>query len=81
MSKRIEIENIFTVFRLSLDLDPNYELLPNSSYQEVRGWDSLGHMRLIAGLEDEFDIEFEIEEIIDLNTIQKIFELVNSKLC
>lgn len=81
MNKRPEIEGIYIVFRLALDLDLNYQLSPNSSFEEVLGWDSLGHMRIIAGLEDEFDIEFEIEEIIDLNSIQKIFELVNSKLC
>jgi len=46
----------------------------------VPGWDSLGHLRVIAELEDVFDIEFEIEEIVDQNTVQKIYDLVQSKL-
>ena len=40
------------------------------SYQEIKQWDSLGHMALMAALEDEFSIEFEIDDIIDFSSVK-----------
>ena len=80
MTNKLTIEQIFKTFRNALDLDEKIDLTPESAFEEVPGWDSLGHMRVIAELESDFDIEFEIEEIIDQNTIKKIYELVQSKI-
>ena len=33
-------------------------------YQSVPDWDSVGHMGLIAGLEEAFDIMMEMDDII-----------------
>lgn len=37
-------------------------------YQSVPNWDSVGHMQMIAGLEDEFDIVFDTDDIIDFSS-------------
>lgn len=34
-------------------------------YQSITAWDSVGHMSLIAALEDSFDIMMETDDIID----------------
>ena len=34
-------------------------------YQSIIAWDSVGHMSLIAALEDSFDIMMETDDIID----------------
>jgi len=34
-------------------------------------WDSLGHMSLIAELEEEFGINFQMEDIIEFNSFKK----------
>lgn len=39
-------------------------------------WDSLHHLNLIVELEDEFDVEFEPEEIADMKTFSKIKEII-----
>ena len=80
VKKDITIEEIYDVFRSVLELSNDHDLKPSSAFEEVPGWDSLGHMRLIGEFEEMFDIEFEIEEIVDQNTILKIFELVSSKI-
>ena len=41
------------------------EQLPELKYQSIAEWDSVGHMGLIAELEDAFDIMMETEDIID----------------
>ena len=80
MSVEIQILDIYGAFRAALDLDNSIELTADSAFEEVPGWDSLGHMRVIAELEEKFDIEFELEEIVDQDTVQKVFDLVRSKL-
>jgi len=37
-------------------------------YNKIPNWDSIGHMELIAALEDAFDISFEMDDIIDFSS-------------
>ncbi|MDC0237176.1 acyl carrier protein [Gammaproteobacteria bacterium] len=76
----VDLPFIFKIFRDSLELDHDVQLTAESAFEEVPGWDSLGHMRIIAQLEEELDIEFEIEEIVDQDTVQKILDLVTAKV-
>ena len=62
------------VFEIDL-LDINHESSPNS----INNWDSLRHMNLIVALEEEFNIEFEDEEISKLMNFKQIFEVVSAK--
>lgn len=45
-------------------------------YQGIEQWDSVGHMTLIAALEDEFDIQFETDDIIDMSSFEKAQEIL-----
>ena len=38
------------------------------AYQDVPSWDSVGHMGLIASLEEIFEIMLETEDIIEFST-------------
>ena len=41
------------------------------AYQGIEDWDSVGHMQLIAALEDAFDIMFDTDDIIDFSSYEK----------
>ena len=43
-------------------------------YQCVPAWDSVGHMSMIAEIEDKFVIMMEIDDIIDFGSYSKGFE-------
>jgi acyl carrier protein len=43
-------------------------------YQCVPEWDSVGHMSMIAEIEDKFVIMMEIDDIIDFGSYSKGFE-------
>lgn len=45
--------------------------LQGLTYQSVDTWDSVGHMQLIATLEDAFDIVFDTDDIIDFSSYEK----------
>jgi len=45
-------------------------------YQAIPAWDSVGHMSLIAALEDTFDIMLDTDDIIDFNSFLKGKEIL-----
>ena len=45
-------------------------------YNTIPEWDSVGHMGLIAELEEVFDIMMEMDDIIDFSSYKKGFELI-----
>ena len=50
--------------------------LTGLKYQDIQAWDSVGHMQLIAALEDTFDIMMDTDDIIDFNSYEKGKEIL-----
>ncbi|MDG3575269.1 acyl carrier protein [Rhizobium sp. YJ-22] len=44
--------------------------LPALKYQEIPTWDSVGHMALMAALEEAFGIEMDIDDIIEFSSYE-----------
>ena len=49
------------------------------SPEDVLRWDSLGHMTLVMDLEDAFGVHFEVDEITEMSSAQKIIEQLRAK--
>lgn len=62
------------VFISSLEVEQN--ALAELKYQDVPAWDSVGHMALIAALEESFDIMLDTEDIIDFSSFEKGKEIL-----
>lgn len=45
-------------------------------YQDIPQWDSVGHMDLIATLEDSYDIMMEMDDVIDFSSFEKGKEIL-----
>lgn len=52
------------------------DILAGLKYQDIDAWDSVGHMTLVANLEDTFDIMMETDDIIDLSSYEKGKEIL-----
>jgi len=64
MSNKRKYDEIFMeVFEITED-----QLNDKLEYQSIEAWDSVGHMALMAALEDEFDIMLEMDDIIHFGT-------------
>lgn len=50
--------------------------LKGLKYQDVDEWDSVGHLGLMTDLEEAFDIEMDIDDIIDFSSFEKGMEIV-----
>ena len=45
-------------------------------YNSIPQWDSVGHMSLVAGLEDAFDVMLDTDDIIDMNSVLKAKQIL-----
>lgn len=52
------------------------EQLAGMTYQSVELWDSVGHMTMVAALEDAFDIMMETDDIIDFSSYEKGMDIL-----
>jgi acyl carrier protein len=78
----LNLEFMQSVFAESLELsdDVSTTLSLNSMFEEVEGWDSMGHMRIIMEIENRLDVEFDIDEVIGVDTIEKLIKMAKNKL-
>ncbi len=65
MQKKLYDQAFITAF----DIDVS-ALGPALEYESIQEWDSIGHMGLIAELEEVFDISMEMDDIIDFSSYE-----------
>ena len=64
MTNKARYDAIFIeVFEINLS-----DLTDDLEYQSISSWDSVGHMSLMAELEDAFDIMLEMDDIVDFGS-------------
>ena len=63
-------------FITAFELDEEYSELDNLKYQAINEWDSVGHMALIAELEESFDIILEMDDIVEMSSFKKGIEIL-----
>lgn len=54
----------------------NEKQLEGLQYQQIELWDSVGHMTLVANIEDAFDIMMETDDIIDFSSYEKGIDIL-----
>ena len=69
------LERYKKVFIDSFEIKEN--VLDDLKYQDIPEWDSLGHMSMIGALEDEFEIMFDMDDIIDFSSFKKGIETLS----
>ena len=74
-----EIEvRLLEIFRHILKND-KLVLHSNSSSKDVKGWDSLAQVELIAEMEQVFQVEFTLRDIINMTSFGSIIKLISEK--
>ncbi|MDD3411175.1 MAG: acyl carrier protein, partial [Eubacteriales bacterium] len=67
-------EKYLAAFVSALEVTP--EEAPALQYGESVKWDSVGHMSLVAAVEDAFDVMLEMDDIIDFSSYEKGKEIL-----
>lgn len=71
-------QRIAEVFNAVFQLPPE-QLSDSLTPQDVAGWDSLGHVRLVTQLQEQFGVEFEVDEIMRMETVGEIKKIVAAR--
>lgn len=58
---------------------PAETITAQTTPQDVQKWDSIGHMNLVAAMESEFGLQFEVDEIMEMATVAKILEILEKR--
>ncbi len=58
------------------NLQISEDKLNGLQYQGVELWDSVGHMTLMAAIEDAFDIMLDTDDIVDFSSYEKGKEIL-----
>jgi acyl carrier protein len=53
------------------------EDLPGKAMGSIPGWDSMGHMMLVAALENHFDIRFPTHALAELTSPESIAQAIS----
>lgn len=56
------------------------EITLESTVGDFPTWDSLGQLNILQNVQDEFEVEFEPEEMMDIEDVNDIIKAVESKL-
>lgn len=56
--------------------DPGFALRDEMTAADVPGWDSLNHINLIVGIETEFGVQLDGEQIASLACVGDLFDLL-----
>ena len=51
----------------------------NKKQEDFENWDSFSHMELVSKIEENYNINLETEEVIELDSPQKFVDIVNEK--
>lgn len=68
------LEKLTKIFSETFEISE--EKTKGLQYQGIEQWDSVGHMTLIAAIEDEFNIQLDTDDIIDMSSFEKAIEIL-----
>lgn len=69
------LERINNVFKIVFN-DENLVITEKTCSDDIEKWDSLNHIHLLSMLEKEFQIEFDIDQIISLENVSDMVRVI-----
>ena len=68
-------EKLINSFSIALGIDSK-QIIDSLEYQSIPEWDSISHMVLITQLEEDFEISFETDDVINLSSVYMSKEIL-----
>jgi acyl carrier protein len=66
-------------FKAAFDADPQSISLETTP-SDIPAWDSMGHLALVSSLEQAFGLSFDVDEVMEMETVRQILRIVQSRL-
>ena len=71
-------QRLQNVFQEVFD-DEDLEVTADTSAKTLPNWDSFAQVKLVVGLEEEFDVKFTTEEVATLSSVGELKRALQSK--
>lgn len=78
MERKELLEKVQSVFQEVLD-DETLELTEEMKGSQIAGWDSFNQIATFSALEQNLNIEFSMEEVMEFSTIAKLLDVILEK--
>ena len=78
MEKTVVYTKLTAVFRDVFDED-ELQLTPETTADDVEGWDSLTHIRLVLAVSKAFGVKFSASEIGNLKNVGEFADMIEKK--
>jgi acyl carrier protein len=72
------LDRVREAFKAAFDTDPTVITVATVP-SDIQGWDSLGHVKLVAELEKVFSVTFEVDEVMEMEDVAVILKLLSTK--
>lgn len=66
-------EKVRDIISRTINVAPDL-ITQSLSIGDIDQWDSMGNMAIIAAIEEQMNIEFPIEDLFELNSVQSLIE-------
>lgn len=71
-------EKLQNIFRDVFD-EEDIIIFDEMTAKDLEDWDSLMHMNLIIAIEENFNIKFSLDEVVELNNVAEIIKKIEEK--
>lgn len=69
------MSRLIETFRAGLNLAADVDVT-TLRYNEIKEWDSVGHMALVGALEEAFDVMLDTDDVLDMSSFDKAVEIL-----
>jgi acyl carrier protein len=73
------VQEVHEIYRAAFKLGEDYELRDDMGFDDIPGWDSLGHMMLMLQIESHLRVKLQMDEIVALNSVGAVQEFISRK--
>ena len=73
------LDRLQEIFRTELD-DDDLTIGMDTRQADLRAWESLAHIRLVSGIESEFDFQFNLSEIEEIASVRQFVDAIREHL-
>jgi len=73
------LAGVQAAFKSAFDIDPQTITL-DTAPDQVPAWDSMGHVTLASCLERRFGLSFDVDDLMEMESVREICRVVQSKL-
>ena len=79
MNRDEVLKKVNKVFNEIFD-DDNLKIKDETTANDIEDWDSLTHITLISSIEEEFNIKFDMSDIVNFKNVGDMIDAIIKKL-